>query len=422
MCGKCKSGFSESMTSVSCVQCKHGIYIAYILYPMMFALLWTAYITLSSSDKVKSDKKKQTEHKRCAQVRDLLSNDRFMTLFKTMWNRNIMYYEQALSQILASGSLVALGTGFAEVFNFSITNNNSSDDDNLWCFVDGLDAKQKILLDLLMPLFIVLFIAILYLVSTRFCDGELVLFEKRRINFRKACVCMMLLLIGNILSVLFRLLACIGIGDHSYHFYFGFEQCYGVTWVFSLVSLIFVVIVFSVVFIKLRAMDCEEREDKENTLNQFVNKYKTQYYYWEYVLFLRRTCIAVFAVSVKNIANYLIFLSIIGFFTFIQHKCAPFVIESCNTMEFILLLFLILVLEANILSSADTVFEDYFVSCLILLPFVFMIYFMCYGVATEEEHVLGDVLDNGVKTNTIKQIQLSSTQGHQIEEKRKDFQ
>eukprot|EP01083_Nonionella_stella_P153573 493655_1 len=149
MCGKCKSGFSESMTSVSCVQCKHGIYIAYILYPMMFALLWTAYITLSSSDKVKSDKKKQTEHKRCAQVRDLLSNDHFMTLFKTMWNRNIMYYEQALSQILASGSLVALGTGFAEVFNFSITNNNSSDDDNLWCFVDGLDAKQKILLDFL---------------------------------------------------------------------------------------------------------------------------------------------------------------------------------------------------------------------------------------------------------------------------------
>eukprot|EP01083_Nonionella_stella_P025231 69516_1 len=83
MCGKCKPGFSESMTSVSCVQCKHGIYIAYILYPMMFALLWTAYITLSSSDKVKSDKKKQTEHKRCAQVRDLLSNDHFMTLFKT---------------------------------------------------------------------------------------------------------------------------------------------------------------------------------------------------------------------------------------------------------------------------------------------------------------------------------------------------
>eukprot|EP01083_Nonionella_stella_P299888 1021063_1 len=73
-------------------------------------------------------------------------------------------------------------------------------------------------------------------------------------------------------------------------------------------------------------------------------------------------------------------------------------------------------LSANIfVNRAFRSYKTNITSC--LRPFVFMIYFMCYGVATEEEHVLGDVLDNEVKTNTIKQIQLSSTQGHQIEEK-----
>ena len=70
-------------------------------------------------------------------------------MLKTM-NRNIMYYEQGLSQILSQGSYMILFSISTQIFDLSITNNyGSATSDHGWCFINGLNAKQKLLFNLL---------------------------------------------------------------------------------------------------------------------------------------------------------------------------------------------------------------------------------------------------------------------------------
>ena len=78
---------------------------------------------------------------------------------------------------------------------------------------------------------------------------------------------MLLLLLGNVLSVLFRLLHCTEIGGSTYHFYFAYEDCYGSTWIISGVLLIIIFILFSFVFIKLWRMHPSERANEEQVLS-----------------------------------------------------------------------------------------------------------------------------------------------------------
>ena len=107
-------------------------------------------------------------------------------MLKTLWNRNIMYYEQGLSQILSQGEYSLLFTILTQIFDLSFTNYyGQSDSDDGWCFINGLNAKQKILLDLLSPAIIIISIFILYLISKckknrkmTFCCST------RQINFR----------------------------------------------------------------------------------------------------------------------------------------------------------------------------------------------------------------------------------------------
>lgn len=57
--------------------------------------------------------------------------------------------------------------------------------------------------------------------------------KQRKINFQRTIVAVILLLVGNILSVLFKLLHCQSVGDKKYYLYFAYEQCFGRTWIIS---------------------------------------------------------------------------------------------------------------------------------------------------------------------------------------------
>ena len=61
---------------------------------------------------------------------------------KTIWNRNIMYYA-GLSQILSQGEYSLLFVICTQIFDLSFTNNFGQQSDDGWCFINGLNAKQK---------------------------------------------------------------------------------------------------------------------------------------------------------------------------------------------------------------------------------------------------------------------------------------
>ena len=177
-----------------------------------------------------------------------------------------MYYEQALAQLLSQGSFTLLSVYITDIFNLSITNSSRSDTDNGWCFMNGLTSKDKIFTDLLTPTMVFLMIVILFAMSKCRKTGIITYFSKRQINFKNTFTSMVLLLIGNVLSVLFKLLNCQQVGKSTYHFYFAYEYCYGSTWWISLALLTLIIFIFSFIFFRLWRMSSSYRQNKDQPL------------------------------------------------------------------------------------------------------------------------------------------------------------
>merc|ERR1719229_43251 len=111
-------------------------------------------------------------------------------------------------------------------------------------------------------------------------------------------------------------MACQKVGDIDVHYYFGYETCYQSSWWLAWLSLSIIIISFTLITIKLRMMGDKGRQNRDHPLNRFVGRYKPQHYYWEYILFIRRILIALFAVSVQDITGQLLFLGVLIFFTY----------------------------------------------------------------------------------------------------------
>eukprot|EP01084_Bolivina_argentea_P281231 481144_1 len=371
LCGSCLKGYSQSIQSASCVKCSKIIQFEYIFYMLAISFLWTIFLIIVTSDSDENNNNKKTG------IRRYLSNPHFMLMMKTLWNRNIMYYEQALSLILtsvSSSSLTILFHFIAQIFNFSTTTNTGKD----ICFIDGLNAKQKILVQLFIPSFIVMYMVGFHLISKCICNKYVIVCtcKKLKVNFAKMYVAAFLLIIGNIVAVLLKLMNCQHVGAFSVHWYFGDERCYGKTWIFSFICLISIITIFSFVFIRLRKTTVKDRQNKEHMLNTVVSKYKPKFYYWEYILFWRRTVIALFSVSVNDNTSKYIFALVVGMFMLIQKKYQPFLVDSANEMEFLLLFSLILIIFLHSLSSINTTFNIFITALFILLPFVLLPYYI----------------------------------------------
>ena len=367
LCSRCKDGYSESMNSVSCVKCS-GFYWKYIVQSFCYSILWILYIMIVASEKMteKADligidleKKSKCNCRRFTnngcyrRIGKFSRNEKLLLALRSILNRNVIYYMQALSQLLSGGSYLLLFGIFIQIFNFSvITDTNNTNDDESWCFVDGLQAKEKIYLGLSIPAFITIYFIGMYIICRVFTDGKITIScIQRQILFDKMLIELILLLIGSILAVLFKLMACAEVGNKTVHLHFGYESCYESTWNISLVIMIVIVIAFSFIFIKLRISMPEQRESDNNPLILFMVIYKPEYYFWEYVIFIRRICIAFYSVSVENDSFALIFITVLVIFLSFHIQCQPFVIDGANKLETILLVVLIIIVTSQELSS-----------------------------------------------------------------------
>eukprot|EP01083_Nonionella_stella_P105403 303163_1 len=388
LCGQCKPGYSESMNSTQCVQCERHFYFEYLLLPVFLSLFLVLFLIATNRDRRPSAgiNSPRAVHKVMALIRD----PSFQLMMKIMIIKNIWYYEQSVSQIIAGSPSKIVCDAFASMFNLSITSIQSDADDeaSLWCFIDGLNAKQKILVDLFVPCMMILFIFSFYLVS-RYVIKKALAIRGGKINFGKAAVSTYLVIIGKILDVLFRLLSCQKVGGYTFHFYFAYEHCHGRTWFLSLMSLICVILSFTFVFIKLKRMSVDDRQNPNHILNIITSRYKPQHYYWELIIFIRRLVISVFAVSVHDVTAKFVLLIILFVFVFMQYTYAPFLVNEANHLEIILMsAFIIITMTQIIPDDLNVLFINICVSFCIMLPIPLLIYYVLRSLLATNVNVV----------------------------------
>eukprot|EP01084_Bolivina_argentea_P152182 265507_1 len=375
LCGKCMDGYSESMNSSQCVKCDKQFYILYLLYPIGISILFFIFITATNTDPVHFKPNLKKSRKELT-IKEMMSDKYMRLMMKIMISKNILYYLQGIAQLLSTGTTTILFASFATIFNLSIISNSGSNDSEPWCFINGLTAWQKILMDLLVPIFVTLWILLLYSISL--CISSPLQVKNRKINFQKIFLASFLIIIGNILSVLLSLLNCQIVGNKSVHFYFGSVFCYQEIWILSFVSLFIILITFLFVFIKLWKMGHKQRADRTSSdwFSNIVNKYKPQFYGWEGILFIRRVIVALFSVCFIGLVSKFIFIIIMFLFLFVHYQCQPFIIHSANQLEFILLSCFIFIITTQLISTMEYVFINIMVSFFILFPFILLIFYI----------------------------------------------
>eukprot|EP01084_Bolivina_argentea_P161623 281354_1 len=252
-----------------------------------------------------------------------------------------------------------------------------------YCFISGMTAKQKILTEFIvigMILFIYLLCCIGYKQTRTYCTN---IFFGRDLNFGKTFIAMLLLCIGKILSILFKLVSCQRVGESFYvHLYFANDECFDGTWWISLICLVLIVMLFCVLLLKVFMMDPNDRQNDNNVLRPLTLSYRPGCFYWEFIILLRRVLIISLSVSfANNMYVKFVIISILCLFVILHRDMQPFINEQVNKMEFILLISMIIVTAVDVIN--DTVDNDVFIYStiiiLILMPFVLLImFFMQY--------------------------------------------
>ena len=252
----------------------------------------------------------------------------------------ITYYEQAISQIL-SGSDYELLSGFTGIFDISALNvadglsGGGSSESNDWCFIDGLNAKWKLVLDLIAPLMIWVLMTALFVFSRCILRRPL-RFKQKTVDFQAAGLALFLLIIGNVFNMLSKLISTQSLGDDVpvVHWYFGNEQSYGVTYIVAMMVFLALVLSFGGVFVFGRTLTVEQRSDPESMMYLLTKRFSPRYWYWEYVIFTRRIIVALFAVGITWSLSKLAFVMIIMMFIGIQWRLNPFVSNETNQVMF----------------------------------------------------------------------------------------
>ena len=214
---------------------------------------------------------------------------------------------------------------FAGFFDFSTqrTAEGVSGDGSKWCFIEGLTLKWKILSDLGAPIGMVTICGALFILS-KFVFRKRIRIKRKKVNFQAAALAVFLFILGKVLDTLFKTIACRPVGGYTVHWYFAYEDCYGSTWIMSVSVLMAIMIVFGGVFVWGWRMTAEDRADPNKFMYQLASRFKPEYWYWEYVIFVRRILVSWFAVGVSAVLAKLIFLFIMIGFTVIQWRTDPF--------------------------------------------------------------------------------------------------
>ena len=333
LCGKCIDGLTELYGSANCGECDTNAWWLWILYAIYSALLTLLFIIIYGIRQTKPPQEKPINPNKGKTITEEGSQYIRRAIFKVL-----VYYYQSLAFIFLNSDVYIHLMAFVDLLSLQ-SPLDSNTGINGFCWIDGLSARGEIMLTLIIPTFCALTLIIMGVIY----EIKPYKVAKRTPYFIKASVGILLLFIGSISGICFKLIACRDIDNKSVHFYFGSDECYDRTWYLSLSVLILLVGLFCSFFLKL-FMDHRNDETRklmktdEYVLSSFVRAYDLEkYYFWEVVMFLRRLIIAM--INVLTDSNYTkntLFI-IMLVFLFLQFNCNPFQIKEVNSLESICL-------------------------------------------------------------------------------------
>eukprot|EP01083_Nonionella_stella_P109825 320702_1 len=390
LCGACKSGYSEVFGSTICSKCTSNtgrtFLILFALY--IVSIIITVGILFKDGVRIRENVRQISR----------LSNSKLENYeYKSLGHyiargfKPILYHYQSLTFVFLNTGVVTQLMSLGEIFNFQLDFGGEATG---YCLIPGMSAKMEIILNALIPLYCV-FTLLLMGTMNQICAYRVC---GRIPHFTKAFFTILLIIVGTICGVCFKLISCRVIGDNVVHFYFGIESCFDRTWCIALVILIVVFAVFCCLFVQLfkdRHQPQLFRRD-DYILEPLVIAFKTDtYWYWELVMFSRRFCIAMVNVVTQNEVNAhnLLFTSMLVYLV-LQVKCNPFKIHQVNTLEavclFCLLSILYIVRNVEVNPNDDDVNASVAKMCLnVLIIAPLMVY-------------LGSIIHMTVRTVRIK--------------------
>ena len=157
---------------------------------------------------------------------------------------------------------------------------------------------------------------------------------------------LVLIAMGNLLTKVFRMLACESVGDKTVHFYAGYLDCYGPIWFNSLCVLLLIIIFWGVVWYRLYKMDKHLRDNNLSSMRTVTKAYKPKYWYWEIILISRRILLSAMITFDYFKPDYFKFslLIILLVYLCIQIMYIPFRYNKVNNIEFLCMLMLCIAL------------------------------------------------------------------------------
>eukprot|EP01083_Nonionella_stella_P096611 271656_1 len=351
LCGACKEGYSEVFGSSICKKCTGNQYTVEIVLSLFtVSLLFTSLLVYRDGSALPNMRRRL----------DKREDDPYWEV-KTYMIRGlqkpILYYYQSVAFVLLNTDIQY---SIAKISNFEL------DTVSVFCLLDGLTARDEILANGLIPaycIFILLFMAIISKLRPYYICGTTP-------AFAKSLCTILLMVVGAVCGICFKLIACQQIGSKTVHFYFGSDACFDLQWGIALTVLILVLLIFCGLFIRLFG-------DRHNdAFESFVVSFKTEPYcvYWELVLFTRRIMIAMIYVAVappNETAHNVSFILLLMYLA-LHIKCQPFEMQQMNTLEAVCLLCLL-----SIMHIIQTTYNQSILTALVLFPLCWYAVHIC---------------------------------------------
>ena len=385
MCSECIHGYSELFLSHACGKCDKNMNHVWLFAPFGMAVFVVISVLICKSSKPHSYSEPSNSNEKkprclCNCCRKCYENmmyalkkqEYLYNMIKIMVKKCILYYQQSISQIFLESDISLNLASFSAMFNLSFYDSASSTKAGIGlCFFDGMTAKDEILANLIAIGMIFLLLIIIYTMYRLMCPKWT--FLEMKPHFGKTFVAILLLCIGKISSVLFKLLACQNVGDQMVHFYFGYDECFDGLWWIALIGLIITCMVFIIFSISLYRMDDLQRQHEENILRPLTLAYKPQFYYWEFVILIRRLLIAFLTVGfgADNAYTKCVLIGVLFICVRLQTTYQPFKIHEANNMELNLLICIIMIVVIDMVSDElDEMLIYIILTMLIVFPFI----------------------------------------------------
>eukprot|EP01083_Nonionella_stella_P189601 701462_1 len=340
LCGKCIDGYSEVFGSSSCQACDENNY-SLLLLPLAAAAALVVILLIIDPPA------KPPSYDNINYLRQLSIDD-----FKAMQLcalRPLLYYYQALSFVTIQNGLFFYLSPLVHILSLDLFESNNSDGSGV-CFITRLTSLNKELLFLFFPF--CMFIAIALLAAINLCIRSIC--KRKNCGFlnpgANGVMKIFIILVGNIISTMLKILACSYVDGEYVHFYSGDEACFGPFWWFAFACVFVIVIFWIVVWFKLYKTKEEERGSRSATLRAVTKNYKHNEWYWEFVLLSRRIIISVM-VTIQyieyDVIQYLL-LCIVFLYSVAHCLYYPFTYNRANRMETLCLFFLFVALTTTI--------------------------------------------------------------------------